>query len=659
MRTFIFRILFFCLNANILLANAQDLLIENKGQLQSGVMFYKTTTQGTQFYHSNGYTVYMRNQLTYDSIWHDFHLHKKLSKVYHLQQHAFQVFFLNSLPTDIEKKYPSSAYKNFFIGRDKSKWANNVHSFAEINYNRIYNGITFQVQNIGNNLKHNYIIQPNANPDDIRLLYKYIPKIYIINGNLIITTSVGEVIEQKPYAFQIAGTDTIEVPCVYQLKKDGDRAIVSFKLGSYDRSKLLIIDPVLVFSTYSGSQGDNFGFTATYDSRANMYSAGIVDGDEGSFPVTFGAFQTTYGGGAGSKPANLPCDIGINKYDSAGLNLLFSTYLGGEYDDYPHSLVVDNNDNLLVLGTTYSRNFPMDSLGYDTSFNGATDIYIAKLSKNGSTLLGATFMGGSSFDGLNSRSLRYNYSDDYRGDIVVDSANNIYVASTTYSNNFPIKSAFQSTKGSYQEGCVFSLSPLLQTLRFSTFVGGNDDDACYSVRMFDSFLYVGGGTASNAMNFPINGAKNTYGGKRDGFIIKLYKHDGALVNSSYFGTPEYDQVYFIDIDQNGQVYAAGQTEGIISRTPGTYGKDRTSQFVVRFSPNLANVNMSTTFGYRLQNPEISPSAFLVDECDNIYFSGWGSPIAYNGLHPLTTQFLPVSPNAIQSSTDSHDFYLMV
>jgi gliding motility-associated-like protein len=643
-------------------SNAQNLFIQNKGQLNAVVKYSKPIQNGRLFYRANGFTTLLKDAVAYDSMWKHFHQFKTLQHPFNVQYHRYDVNFINALPCDIETHYQASTKHNYFLGNNPNQWATNVALYHQIVYKQLYAGIDLQVIEKGLHIKHNFMVAPNADANQIALQYAYTDGMQLTkDGAIQIKTSTGNVIEDVPFAFQLNGTDTIAIKCKYVLTKKNKTYELRFDIGDYDHARQLIIDPLLVFATYSGSQGDNFGFTATHDSRAFVYNAGIVDGDQGPFPVTAGAFQTTYGGGSGGgrAPANLSCDIGINKFDSAGTVLLYSTYLGGTDEEYPHSLVVDNQDNLLVMGTTYSSDFPIIKSCYDSSFNGQTDLFVVKLSKDGSTMLAGTFIGGSNFDGLNSRSLRYNYADDFRGDIVVDSANNVFVASTTYSGNFPLKNAFQPTKGSLQEGCIFSFDETLTQLRFSTYAGGNEDDACYSIRLYDSFVYIGGGTASIGMNFTINGVQNSYnGGKADGFVLKL-KQDGSFRNASYFGTSAYDQIYFIDIDLNGQIYCSGQTEGNISRTSGTYGQDNTSQFIMRFSPNLANVNLATTFGYRKNNPEISPSAFLVDQCDNIYFSGWGSDIAFGGLHSLTTNNLPITAGAIQSTTDIQDFYLLV
>ena len=604
----------------------------------------------------------MRDNAAYDSLWQHFHQHKTLLHPFTVSYHRFDMQFAGATTSKIEASQAYTTSYNFIKGNDPNHWYSNLKAYQTLLFKNLYPGIDWQLIEMGKGLKHNFIVRPGAQTKSIQMVFESCDKVEINNGRLQVKTSVGSMIEQAPIAFQIIEDDTIFVKAQYQLIAS-DRPIVGLNIGEYNHQYELIIDPILVFSTYSGSQGDNFGFTATYDSKSQLYAGGIVDGgtgaDGGPFPVTPGAFQTTYAGGVGQAPANLPCDIGINKYDSAGNTLLYSTYLGGSRDEYPHSLVVDNQDNLLVFGTTYSLDFPVDTNGYDQTSNGGTDIFISKLSEDGSSLLAGTYIGGSSNDGLNTNTLRYNYSDDFRGDIIVDRNDNVYVASTTNSIGFPIFKAIQSSRNSSQDGCVFSFNPDLSKLRFSTFLGGNKEDAMYSIRLYDTFIYVGGGTASGAMPFAVNGNKNNFiGGRADGFVAKLTQN-GALIASSYFGTDQYDQIYFLDIDANGQIYAAGQTEGNITRTSSTYGKDNTSQFIVRYDPSLSIINLATTFGDRTNDPEIAPSAFLVDNCDNIYFSGWGSPINNNGLHSLTTANLQVSSNAIQSTTDNKDFYLLV
>ena len=240
--------------------------------------------------------------------------------------------------------------------------------------------------------------------------YEGADRLFLKNGNLHIQTSVNEIIEQKPFAYQVIAGKTVEVPCIFSLNKN----ILTFEFpNGFDNTIPLVIDPVLTFSTYTGSIADNWGYTSTYDANGNLYAGGIVFGL--GYPFTTGAYQTASGGGI---------DIGISKFNSNGTGLIYSTYLGGTSSEIPHSLIVNNNNELLVYGTTGSLNFPITAGAYDVSFNGGTavtvtgavpfpngsDIFISKFNAAGSALSGSTFIGGSGNDGLNvAATLHYNY----------------------------------------------------------------------------------------------------------------------------------------------------------------------------------------------------------------------------------------------------------
>ncbi len=210
------------------------------------------------------------------------------------------------------------------------------------------------------------------------------------------------------------------------------------------------------------------GYTATYDETGHLYAGGVAFGS--GYPTTTGAFQSTWGG-AGF----LISDIVVSKYAPDGSSLVYSTYIGGDKSECPHSLIVDGNDNLLVFGTTSSGNYPTTASAYRTSFSGGTaetasginyasgsDIVVTKLNAAGTGLVGSTYMGGAQNDGLNSgSSLVYNYGDNFRGDITVDDANNCIISTCTKSTNFPIAGGgVQSTFGGDQDAVVFKCHPI-------------------------------------------------------------------------------------------------------------------------------------------------------------------------------------------------------
>ena len=198
----------------------------------------------------------------------------------------------------------------------------------------------------------------------MRIKYTWQNSIFLRNENLIIKTSVNTVTELAPFAYQIINDSLYPVECKFKLKNN----ILSFNFpNSYDKSKVLIIDPTLIFSTYSGSTADNFGYTATYDNLGFLYSGSTVFGV--GYPTTLGAYQINYANNSGGT------DIGITKYDTTGTQRIYSTYLGGSKDELPHSMIVNNLDELFVFGTTGSDDFPTTSGSIQENFNGGLNFY--------------------------------------------------------------------------------------------------------------------------------------------------------------------------------------------------------------------------------------------------------------------------------------------
>lgn len=618
----------------------------------------KTVFKGGAFFISkDGFRVKLYHKNDLPNIHKSFH-YRGTDSQWTIRGHVLDVKFNKANPPElISSAFEDEAswYENYFLGSDESRWKSEIYPVRKIRLRNVYPGIDFVAYTIGENVEYDWIVQPGANPSLIEMKITGDQGIEINEGNLEVKTSVGNFTMKAPRAWQ----SQKPIPCFFDQSQD----VVGFKIGSnYNSSQPLIIDPVLVFSTYSGSRGDNFGFTATYDTGGSLYAGGIIDIAQGAYPVTTGSFQTVYGGrGPAVAPVWLPCDASISKYKPDGSALLFATYLGGKSNEYPHSLGLDEKNNLLVFGTTLSSDFPIPkATAYDSAINAKHDIFVVKLSSDGKKMLAGTFLGGPQDDGINSGLLHFNYADDFRGDIISDVAGNIYISTCTSSPGFPVTlSAAQTVHKGGLESVVLSLNPNMSELRWSTFLGGTGDDAAYSIKMDDSMnIIVGGGTSSS--NFPIAGNSliTTYmGGRADGYIAKLTHDSGKLIQSTFWGTGGYDQIYFVDLDVKNKIYATGQTDGNIPRTAGTYGKTNTTQFVIRLDNDLENLEFATTFGNRSAKPELSPCAFLVDKCYNIYFSGWGSSIGVG--NEGTTAGLEVSSNAFQKTTDDNDFYLIV
>jgi hypothetical protein len=584
---------------------------------------------------------------------------------------------------------------NYLQGNDPAHWAKGVPSYRQVRYQAPWPGIGARFyENKQQQLEYDFEVAAGADPALVKLKYQGASSLRLgADGRLHVGTTVASLTELAPQAYQTdpATGQPQPVACHYRLNNAD--STVTFALGQYDRRRPLVIDPTVQFSTYTGAQGDNWGFTATYDAAGNMYSGGIVLNEfwPASFPTTTGAFQTTFGG---------IIDIAVIKYNTSvngAASRVWATYLGGNSHDYPSSLVVNSQNELVVLGTTSSSNYPTSATAFQSRFKGGTtadpfgdatdgdsffsvsrgtDIVVTRLTSNGG--LGAsTYLGGSGTDGLvpynknlTTRQLPQNYGDAFRGDVLTDAAGNIYVASVTSSTDFPVTSGSfgRSSRGGTSDAVVLKLPAALNTVTWGGYLGGNAADAAYSLQLdASSNVYVTGGTLSP--NFPVTGGAliTTAQGNVDGFVARIAANGASIQKATYLGTSSYDQSYFLQLGADGGVYLLGQTMGAWPVTAGAYSNAGSHQFIQKLSADLDQRLLSTVFGSGRSTIDISPTAFLVDQCDRVYVCGWGgnnnlgvytsSALRFNGY----THGLPVTPNAVRGTPDTpgegSDFYL--
>ena len=655
--------------------------IENKGQWPSAVLYSIAPSPNvTVFVERDGIRFNIVN--AGDMLHSMAHHHsggEEESDVSAIRGHAYKMYFVGgSLGPDIETSEPSSDYLNYIIGNDATRWVSMVRKYKWVTLKNVYQGVDLFIGQQNNNLKLEWRIYPGGSASSISIRYDGTEGVEITEGRLSIHTSVGEVSEGYPKSWAIS--NGIKVPVSGDYVKNGKN--IGFGLQSVpDAFDTLVIDPELVFSTYSGSTADNWGFTATYDYQGNVYSGGIVFG--AGYPVTVGAWQQTYAGG---------WDVAIIKYDSTGTIRRWATYLGGDQADLPHSIICDEGGNLYVFGTTGSAGFPVTPGAYDLTFNGGTslaydqslyypqgsDVFVSKLSSDGSQLLASTFIGGTGNDGLNYRSrynlvvntgndtLYCNYGDGARGEIAIDAQNYIYIGSCTFSTDYPITSgAFQPTNRGKQEGVVTKLSSTLGTLVWSSYVGGSGDDAVYSIDVTSTgnVLAAGGTTSTNLLTTPGVPKPQFQGGTADGFLLKISPNGNAIDALTYFGSNQYDQAYFVRTDRFNNAYIYGQTKatGTTLVSNAAYYNTNSGQFIAKYNSSLSVMLWSSVFGSGRTGPEISPTAFSVDVCNRIYVSGWGRYWGGNGVWGTLfgTKGFPITTDAWQSQSDGQDFYIGV
>ncbi|MFB6306336.1 MAG: hypothetical protein ABEH43_05010, partial [Flavobacteriales bacterium] len=609
--------------------NTSISFIENKGQWHDNALYKAKLKTGSVYLENNTLTYDLKDVEAFNDLLRYIHGgHEKPDKVdSSIDRHAFKVTFKNADPNPkVTPKNKITPYFNYFLGDDPNNWASRANGYKRIIYKNLYKNIDLKVRTKSQkSIKYDLIVHPKAQVSKIRMEYSGIDNLRTDKeGNLILPTNVGDIKEYKPYAYQKIKGEHKNIKCRFKIENN----TISFEFpNGYNRNHKLIIDPTLMFSTYSGSYTDNFGYTATFDSKGFLYSGSTAFGDE--YPVSTGAYQEHWAGGDGTGSIE-GTDIALSKYDTSGKFMVFSTYLGGSRDEIPHSLIINNNKELVMYGTSGSPDYPVLNNAYDTTFEGGnrafllglgvdyrlgTDIVISKISPDGTSLNGSTFIGGDENDGLNINynTLKYNYADEIRGEVMIDNADNNYIASTTLSANFPTTSnAYQKNYNGEQDGVVLKMNSSLTQLIWSTYVGGSGDDALYSVAVDErGDLILAGGTESTDLNVPPNAIQSSYqGGRADGYLARMSGDGKTMKASSYWGSPEYDQIYFIELDHNDDPHVYGQTEVMDSTFIFNvdYATPNSGQFISKFSKGLTNSIWSTVFGSGDGKPNLSPTA---------------------------------------------------
>lgn len=682
--------------------------VENKGQWDTRVKFKGEIPTGDFYLQQKGFTIIQHNSDDLNKFFRHQHGspatgnngNRKGSKVdnndhviddghgeggggsggkknFVIRSHAYRVEFFgaNENPVILPDK-ALTTYNNYFIGDDPSKWAAGVRIFQAVVYKNVYPNIDVRYYSEYGRLKYDIIVNPGGDVTKVMMRYEGVDKLSIKNNELIIKTSVAEVKELYPYSYQFDKvTGRKEVITKYELT---DKNTVRFNVGNYSKNSTLIIDPTLVFSSYTGSRAGEYGFTATPGPDGSLYAGSIVFGS--GFITTTGAYQSNFQGGT----TNGGTDIGITKFSPLGNVRSYATYIGGKNaNEYPHSLICDPQGQLIIMGRTYADDYPTFPAGNVQGNGGSGDVVVTKLNAAGGGLIGSMRIGGTGADGSNIKdmqegaslspaaTLRF-YGDDSRSEVTLDAGGNIYVAAQSRpgsdnTKDFPIRGGgFQPTRGGGQDGVIMKIDPNCQNIIWSSYLGGSGDDGAFviSVNPANNDIYVGGATVSP--NFPgiKPGAYQTgfQGGQADGFVARIANNGSAIIQASYMGTGSYDAVYGVKFDNSGIPYIMGISEGGWKAVNATYQNAGSSQFIAKLRPDLSGFIYTTVFGTGNSRPNISPVAFLVDRCENVYISGWGGWIQRSANDPFNmsgTLNMPTTSDAIKTSSDNMDFYFFV
>ncbi|RDE10710.1 MAG: hypothetical protein C4K49_12785 [Candidatus Thorarchaeota archaeon] len=399
-----------------------------------------------------------------------------------------------------------------------------IRGFARVVYNDLWLGISLFYEATVDGAKYEFRVAPGGDPTDIRVRCNGTDSVVIGSTSLSLEKDGRTLTDEGLRSFQ--GTNAVESEFISL-----GYHVFGFRVGDYDKSRPLVLDPLL-YSTYMGGTGSEHGYGIAVDGAGNAYITGVTDSLD--FP-TLNAYNSTFGGYK---------DAFVFKVSSAGNTLLYSTYVGGSGNDWARGIAVDNSGNAYVTGYTESTDFPTVN-AYDSMFNGAVyDCFVFKLSSAGNSLLYSTYVGGSSWD--------RSYG------IAVDSTGNAYITGETLSSDFPALNAYDSALGGYADCFVFKLSSGGNALLYSTYVGGNGQDGGSAIAVNSTgSAFVTGYTDST--DFPTVNAYNSTASETDDVFVFRLSSAGSMLYSTFVGGSDTDAGCAIAVDSTGNAYITGET----------------------------------------------------------------------------------------------------
>jgi len=458
---------------------------------------------------------------------------------------------------------PTGSMTNYLLGNDPLKWKTGIEDCVVLRYSDIYPGIDLVYKIQEGNLKYEFVVSPHADPELIRLKYVDVDGIEITDEGLIVTRDGQQMADTQLKVFQKTGV--IEVGCTFSLDKSNS---IIFNLGQYDCSEELVIDPViLVYSTYLGGSSIDRGKSIAAES-GYAYVTGSTTSV--GFPTTVNAYNESHNG---------DYDCFITKFAADGQSLIYSTFLGGLDDDYGNGIAVDSG-LAYITGYTDSSGFPTTISAFDEIHNGGFDCFVTKLAADGQSLIYSTLLGG--------------LHSDYGNSIAVLSGF-AHITGHTDSSGFPTVNAYDEIHNGGFDCFVTKLATDGQSLIYSTFLGGTDDDFGYGIAADWFYAYITGSTAS--AGFPTSGsAFDTTNDGNDCFIAKL---DGSSLSySTFLGGGGNDYGRSIDVE-NDYAYVTGYTSSFDFPTVNAYESMKNSYsdcFVTKLATDGGSLVYSTYLG---------------------------------------------------------------
>lgn len=593
------------------LTNSSASFIENNGQFPSFVRYYADLGKSSAWFtdtkvfylfekHNFPPETFPLDQILFSESYHDFQI---ISQSFNSEQ---AIIPIASQPTQ----------QNYYICKNENGSVITTQSYSEIVYADVYPGINVRYSFNMNLLEYDFIVMPGADYSQVEVTLSGISNLNInSSGELVIGTPFGPITEQAPVIYQEINGQRVEIQGTFILKSSHS---FSFNLlESYDHNYPLVIDPVITYSTFLGGSGAEYGRTIAMDISGNIYVSGYTSSID--FPLE-SAVDSTFSG-------TLPTDhdILVSKFSPDGSTLLYSTYIGGTGDDRAFASSVTSDGGIMISGTSSSTDYPVVSAIQSVN-GGGKDIVITKLSADGSAIDFSSYWGGlenessvgltgsagdsvyiggytsssdfplsaeldntlgGTVDGfllgidMNTFSVLfstyYGGSDnDYISVLIQNSSNDIIAGGFTLSTDFPTQSAYQSSfaGGTVSgDGFIFSVTPDGQTVQFSSYYGGSNDDYLMDITSDNTDnIYICGSTYST--DLPVANGYNLFNsGTSDIFCTKFDPTVSTLIFGTYIGGNYLDYGTGIAVDTGYHVYVSGNSAA--NNYPTVYADDPT------------------------------------------------------------------------------------
>jgi hypothetical protein len=460
---------------------------------------------------------------------------------------------------------------NYFVGNDPDQWHTDIVSFAKVRYSQIYPGIDLVYYGSAGDIEYDFVVQPGSDPAAIRLSFEGTRGMSVNPaGELVLALSAGELRQKAPVMYQQGPDGATLVAGRYVLH--GNQ--VGFEIGGYDHSRALVIDPVLVYSTYLGGSGLDQATSLVVGPTGDAYVAGMTSST--NFPIQ-GTPTSTNGGGQ---------DLFVTKLSLTGASLTYSSYIGGIGTEVANDIAVSGAGTVYITGSTDSIDYPVVTPTIAAQVGG-TDAFLTKLTSAGNAIEFSTYWGSTGFEEGTA--------------VTVDPADNAYIAGNTSAPDFPTQTPFQAALAGGMDGFMTKFSVAGNSVVYSTYLGGAGDDRVFDMAVADDAAVFVVGSSTSA-NFPTTSGsvQPALAGARDGFVTHFSLAGNALLYSTFLGGAGSDEVFGMVIDAPMNAYVTGRTTSTnfptLTPLQGSYGGGANDAFVAKINPSGAALVYSTYLG---------------------------------------------------------------